>query len=220
MMTDKQREHCRLQFISHFTENLSYLDGIRLALDGGCRWIQLRMKDAADDDFLQTALEAQLMCRKAGATFIIDDRVDIARRIGADGVHLGKNDMPVSEARQLLGDDAIIGGTANTIDDIVLHSKRGADYIGCGPLRFTTTKQRLAPVLGLEGYRQIVAGMKAQGIQLPIVAIGGIGIDDIPAIMQTGVSGVALSGSIMRATDPALETHRIIAAITGAKKQE
>lgn len=220
MLTDKQCEDCRMQFISHFTATVSYLDGIRLALEGGCRWIQLRMKNATDDAFLQTALEAQQMCRQAGATFIIDDRVDIARRIGADGVHLGKNDMPVSEARKLLGDDAIIGGTANTINDIVLHYKQGADYIGCGPFRFTTTKQRLAPVLGLNGYRQIVAGMKAQGIRLPIVAIGGIGVDDIPAIMQTGVSGIALSGSILRATDPAIETQRIVAVITAAKEQQ
>ena len=138
-----------LQFISHYSERYSYLDSIRLALQGGCRWIQLRMKDATDDEVRPIAVAAQQMCREAGATFIIDDRVELVRELHADGVHLGKNDMPISEARRILGPDFIIGGTANTFDDVKLHYESSADYIGCGPFRFTTTKQKLAPVLGL-----------------------------------------------------------------------
>ena len=218
MMTEAQRANCRLQFISHFTPTLSYLDGIRMALDGGCRWIQLRMKEADDTLFLSTATEAQRMCREAEATFIIDDRVDIALRIKADGVHLGKNDMPIDEARHILGPEAIIGGTANTIDDIMIHHRRGADYIGCGPFRFTTTKQRLAPVLGLDGYRQLINGMHEHGINLPIVAIGGIGRDDIAPIMLTGVTGIALSGSILRAENAVEETRNILQTINNAIK--
>lgn len=181
-----------------------------MALDGGCRWVQLRMKDAADDEVRRVAEEAQRWCRDAGATFIIDDRVELVRQIGADGVHLGKNDMPVDEARTLLGDNFIIGGTANTFDDIRSHYEADANYIGCGPFRFTTTKKGLAPVLGLEGYTYLIKRAREEGINLPIVAIGGITAEDIPAIMSTGVSGVALSGTVLRAENPVEEMKKLI----------
>ena len=199
-----------LQFISHFTDTISYLDSIRLALDGGCRWIQLRMKDATDEEMLPVALDAQRLCREAGATFIIDDHVALVKQIGADGVHLGKMDMPIAEARKFLGEDFIIGGTANTYADVKAHYESGANYIGCGPFRFTTTKKKLSPVLGLEGYRSIVSQMRDAGIDLPIVAIGGITAEDIPAIMQTGVTGIALSGTVLRAEDPVKEMRRLL----------
>lgn len=199
-----------LQFISHYTDQIGYLDSIRLALEGGCRWIQLRVKNASVDEIRPMALEVQKMCREAGATFIIDDHVELVKEIKADGVHLGKNDMPVAEARKILGPDFIIGGTANTFADVKMHYEAGANYIGCGPFRFTTTKEKLSPVLGLEGYREVVRQMKENDIELPIVAIGGITADDIPAIMQTGVTGIALSGTVLRAADPAREMKILI----------
>lgn len=206
-----------LQFITHYTNTISYLDSVRLALEGGCRWVQLRMKGASEEEMLPVALEAQRMCREAGATFIIDDHVELVRRIGADGVHLGKNDMPIDEARSILGSGFIIGGTANTFDDVLMHHRRGADYIGCGPFRFTTTKEKLSPVLGLEGYRSIMEQMKAAGLDMPVVAIGGITAADIPSIMATGVTGIALSGSVLRAADPAAEMARLIAITENVK---
>lgn len=191
-----------LQFISHYTDKYSYLDSICLALQGGCRWIQLRMKDATDEEVRPVAIEAQKLCRQYGATFIIDDRVALVKELQADGVHLGKNDMPIAEARRVLGADYIIGGTANTIWDVKAHYAAGADYIGCGPFRFTTTKQKLSPVLGLDGYRRIIIEMRAAHIDIPIVAIGGITKDDIPAILATGITGIALSGTVLRAANP------------------
>lgn len=202
-----------IQFISHYTDKYSYLDSIRMALEGGCKWVQLRMKDASDEEMLPIALEAQRMCKDAGATFIIDDHVELVRRIKADGVHLGKKDMPISEARRMLGDNYIIGGTANTFEDVKAHYTAGADYIGCGPFRFTTTKQGLSPILGLNGYSSIVRKMKEEGINLPIVAIGGITADDIPDIMETGVTGIALSGTVLRAEDPVKEMERLLSLI-------
>ena len=199
-----------IQFISHYSERYSYLDSIQLALEGGCRWIQLRMKDATDDEVRPIAVEAQKLCRAYGATFIIDDRMALVRELGADGVHLGENDMPIREARQILGPDYIIGGTANTFEDAKAHYEASADYIGCGPFRFTTTKQKLAPVLGLDGYRQIIQQMRAANITIPVVAIGGITKDDIPAILQTGITGIALSGTVLRADDPIAEMKHII----------
>ena len=199
-----------VQFITHYTERYSYLDSVRIALEGGCRWIQLRMKEASPEEIRPVALEAMAMCRKYGATFIIDDHVELVKQVVADGVHLGKNDMPISEARKILGKGFIIGGTANTFEDIRMHHKAGADYIGCGPFRFTTTKKNLSPILGLEGYADIVSRMKAEGIDLPIVAIGGITKEDIPFLMQTGIHGIALSGSILRAENPIEEMKEII----------
>ncbi|MBP5318458.1 MAG: thiamine phosphate synthase [Paludibacteraceae bacterium] len=199
-----------LQYISHYTDRYTYLDGIRMALEGGCRWVQLRMKDAADAEVRPVALEAMRLCREHRATFIIDDRVALVKELGADGVHLGKNDMPVAEARKLLGRQFIIGGTANTFEDILLHYQSSADYIGCGPFRFTTTKEKLAPVLGLEGYQSLLARMREAKIQLPLVAIGGITAEDIPALMLTGVSGIAVSGAVLRAQDPVAEVKQLI----------
>ena len=202
-----------LQYISHFTPQISYAEGIRMALEGGCRWIQLRMKDAPAEEIIACAEEVLPLCRRHGAKFLLDDHVELVRQLGADGVHLGKNDMPVDEARKILGPDSIIGGTANTIEDIIRLHKQGADYIGCGPFRFTTTKKNLSPILGLDGYKSIVLKMKELGIDLPIVAIGGITVEDIPAVMETGVSGIALSGAILGAPDPVEMTARIIETI-------
>lgn len=199
-----------LQFITHYNERFSYLDSADIALQGGCKWVQLRMKGAADEEFKAVAADVRRMCTEAGARFIIDDRVNLVKEIGADGVHLGRNDMPVAEARKILGDDYIIGGTANTIEDIERIYKDGGDYIGCGPFRFTTTKEKLSPVLGLDGYRSIMAEMNKRGIMLPIVAIGGIGFDDIDPLLDAGVTGIALSGSILNAAEPVEEMKRVV----------
>lgn len=200
----------QIQFITHQTERFSYLEGARMALEGGCRWIQLRMKDAADTEALSVAEQLLPLCREHEAVMIIDDRVELARQIKADGVHLGRNDMPVKEARRLLGEEFIIGGTANTFEDVERLAREGADYIGCGPFRFTTTKKNLSPVLGLDGYRTIVSRMRAAGITLPVVAIGGIRRDDLADIMSTGVNGIAVSGAVLNAENPAEEMRHMI----------
>lgn len=199
-----------IQFISHFTEQHTYLDSIRLALEGGIKWVQLRMKDATEDEIISVGTEVRRLCDQYGATFIIDDHVELVHKLKADGVHLGKNDMPIAEARNILGKDIIIGGTANTFEDIAAHYQATANYIGCGPFRFTTTKKGLSPTLGLEGYRSIMTKVKEAGINIPVVAIGGITAEDIPDIMQTGISGIALSGAILRAENPIEEINRIL----------
>ena len=200
----------RLQFITHFTERYTYFDSAMIALEGGCRWIQLRMKDAGEDEIERVVLQILPECRRREAVFVIDDHVELALRVGADGVHLGKNDMPVDEARRLAGDGFIIGGTANTFEDVQRLTAQGADYIGCGPFRFTTTKKNLAPMLGIEGYKDILSRMKEHGITLPLVAIGGITSGDIPQLMAAGVSGIALSGSVLRAERPVEEMKKVV----------
>lgn len=199
-----------IQFITHSNTRYDYVEGARLALEGGCRWIQLRMKDAQEVEFLLAAKQIGAMCKEYGATFILDDHVEWVGITGADGVHLGKNDMPVDEARNQLGANRIIGGTANTFEDVERLWRQGANYIGCGPYRFTTTKKNLSPVLGLDGYRHIISKMKAHDINIPVVAIGGILQSDIKDVMATGVSGIAVSGAILNAENPVEEMKRFI----------
>ena len=199
-----------IQFITHSNNRYGYVDGARLALEGGCRWVQLRMKEATEAEFMAAAAEIGRLCKEHGATFVLDDHVEWVEKTGADGVHLGKNDMPIDEARKILGNDKIIGGTANTFEDVERLYRQGANYIGCGPFRFTTTKKNLSPVLGLEGYQHIVDQMKSHGINLPIVAIGGILESDIKSILATGVSGIAVSGGILNAENPAEEMQRFL----------
>lgn len=203
-------EKSRVQFITHFTDKYSYLDSARIALDGGCRWIQLRMKGIPLNEVERIGRKMKALCTDYGAAFIIDDHVEMAKKLEANGVHLGKSDLPIGQAREILGNKFIIGGTANTFDDVLRLYKAGADYIGCGPFRHTTTKKNLSPVLGVKGYQSILADMKRTGIGLPIVAIGGITNKDIPTLMQTGITGIALSSSVLQAENPICEMRNIM----------
>ncbi|MBR5147531.1 MAG: thiamine phosphate synthase [Bacteroidales bacterium] len=221
-------QNIHLQFITHYTEKYSYTDSVKIALEGGCRWIQLRMKDVSETILEHHALIIQEMCKEYGATFIIDDNVHLVKKINADGVHLGKNDMPTTEARRILGDDFIIGGTVNTFEDILkitnslsstANSQRPmVNYFGCGPFRFTHTKQKLSPILGIEGYKEIVKKKLEQNIDIPIVAIGGITNADIPHILETGIDGIALSSSILKAENPIEEMKNIVSTIKNLKQ--
>ena len=202
-----------LQFITHKAGGYDELSGAEAVLKGGCKWVQLRMKDASDEEFMAVGRKLAELCRSFGARLILDDRVHLVGEIGADGVHVGKNDMPVDEVRRLLGPGFIVGATANSFDDIASAAARGADYIGLGPFRFTQTKRKLSPILGLEGYRQLMSESRAAGILLPVVAIGGINSADIPDIMATGVHGVAISGGLLRAEDTVAETRNILSAL-------
>ena len=190
-----------------------------MAIEGGCRWIQLRMKNATDDEVRNVAMELIPLCQETDTFLVIDDRVALVNELKVSGVHLGKEDMPAREARELLGPHAIIGVTANTIDDLLALRGLDVDYVGLGPLRHTTTKERLAPVLGYEGYRDIVAQARAAGIELPIVAIGGITTDDIEPLMATGVNGMAVSGAIIGASDPVAETSQFINRLQNTLKK-
>jgi thiamine-phosphate pyrophosphorylase len=166
------------------------------ACQGGVGWIQLRVKNKSEDEWKQIAKETKNICKKYGAKFIINDNVKLAKEIGADGVHLGKKDMSPDEARTILGLDFIIGGTANTFEDIQRLATLNVDYIGLGPFRFTQTKTNLSPLLGLEGYNELMKKCIDEKIEVPIIAIGGIQLGDIEAILTTGVHGIAASSAI------------------------
>jgi thiamine-phosphate pyrophosphorylase len=205
-----------LQFITHPSPRFSLAEEVRLVLEGGCKWIQLRMKDASYEEMRATAMEIIPLCKEHDAIMVIDDNVKLTNELRVHGVHLGKNDMPAQQAREELGAHAIIGVTANTADDILAMRGIDVDYVGLGPFRFTTTKSKLSPVLGLEGYREIMSTIRSAGSLLPVVAIGGITIDDVPALMGTGINGIAMSGAIINAENPSEYTARVLDAIANS----
>jgi thiamine-phosphate pyrophosphorylase len=189
----------RLYFLTMDEGPLSHLEQVKAACGAGIRWVQLRMKQASDEVFLATAHAAKKICDAWDCMLIINDRVAIAAEVKAHGVHVGKSDMPVGEVRKVLGAGYIIGGTANTLEDIREHYRQGADYVGLGPYRYTTTKKNLSPVLGLEGYQWIMNRLRWEGVTLPVVAIGGIGVGDVVPLLDAGLHGVAFSGLLVHA---------------------
>lgn len=201
----------RLQLITNGATVEQTVEGARKAVAGGCRWVQIRMKDTPVEDVERAAIALAPLRQSHGITLIVDDHVELATRMDCiDGVHVGKNDMPVAEARRMLGPAKILGATANTYADLANAARQGADYAGVGPFRFTTTKKNLSPVLGTVGYRDIMSRCRRDGLCIPVVAIGGITPGDIPGILSTGVSGIAASGTILRAADPAAATTEIL----------
>ena len=193
----------RLYFLTMDGAPIDHLKQVEAACRAGIRWIQLRMKEACDQEVRRVALEAKKITDASDCALIINDRVEVAAEVGAHGVHLGKQDLPVGVARRILGEDAIIGGTANTIDDIREHYRQGADYIGLGPYRYTTTKKNLSPILGLDGYRRVMRELRQEQLSIPVIAIGGIEMKDVGGLFNVGVHGVAFSGLLVHSGDRA-----------------
>ena len=212
----------RLMFITNPSPKQTIEAQVAQVIQGGGTWIQLRMKEGTD---LSLAQKVAQLCEKAQpqVDLCIDDDIRCALQVGATAVHLGKKDMPVLWAHEMAKSleaasrPLLVGATANTFRDIQWAVSQGASYIGLGPFRFTETKKKLSPILGLEGYRQIIAQCEQAGIRIPIFAIGGITIDDVPSLMRTGVTGIAISGAIINAEDPVKATQQFIETINSYK---
>lgn len=189
-----------LQYISQKPQTGTHIDAIEQVLKAGGKWIQLRIKNLPESEILPFAQAAQQLCKSYGAQLIINDFPHLAKAVGSYGVHLGLQDMPIAEARKIIGPDQIIGGTANTFEHILQRVAEGADYIGLGPFRFTRTKENLSPIVGLEGYQKLMEKVKKAGITTPIIAIGGIEAADISSILETGIYGVAVSAALTNQT--------------------
>ena len=186
----------KLQYISQGESVEEQLLNIHQALDNGCDWIQMRFKYQKQKKIFALAEAVKFLCEEYLANFIVNDDVHLAKQFNADGVHLGLTDMGVVEARAILGKTKIIGATANTFEDIVQQVNNGCDYIGLGPFQFTKTKKNLSPILGIEGYQSIINKMEQSKIEIPIYAIGGITLENVDALIQTGIHGIAVSGII------------------------
>lgn len=189
----------KLQYISQGKDPKDHLANINAALDAGCTWIQLRMKQQDEEMVRQTAEKVRACCDTYNAIFIVNDFVHVAHNVNANGVHVGLTDTSVQKAREVLGSDKIIGGTANTLHDVRKRIQEECDYIGLGPFRFTSTKEKLSPILGLQGYKEIIQTLEAEQNTIPIYAIGGITEADVNDIREAGIHGIALSGVITHA---------------------
>ncbi|MCE5197834.1 MAG: thiamine phosphate synthase [Armatimonadota bacterium] len=184
----------------------------RAAIEGGAGLVQIRDKHASDRDFYEAALQIREVTEEAGVLFFVNDRIDIAGAVGADGVNIGQSDLPVEIARGLLGEGVIIGVSATDIEQAKQAQEDGADYIGFGPIFPTTTKSDSGPVTGLETLRRI-----CHEVSLPVVAIGGICLDNIGSVAANGaacaavVSSVVCAEDMVKATaDMAEEFHKFI----------
>jgi len=200
----------KIQYITNYQSEISHFDQVEQVIQAGIKWVQYRPKETSEEVILTEGQEIANICRQHSVTFIMNDRADLAAMLKADGVHLGKNDMSPSEARELLGPNKIIGGTANTIEDIRDLVEQGVNYIGLGPYKFTNTKKNLSPVLGLDGYAQIINTLNNEGVSIPIVAIGGIKKSDFQTLKNTGVYGVAISSLISHSEDIKTATKEIL----------
>lgn len=189
----------KLQYISDGKTFDEQYNNIISALDSGVQWIQLRWKNADEKNILLLAEKIKMHCEKYNAILIINDYPHIARQINATGVHLGLKDISISEAKKILHTYQWIGGTANTVDDVKQRISENVTYIGLGPLQFTITKSQLSPILGFEGYQKILSQLPDN--KIPIYAIGGIQLDDIPVLMNIGLYGIAVSSLINQSKD-------------------
>lgn len=198
----------KLHYITQHVEGSAHAALAEEACRGGVDWVQLRVKGSGHEAWLSIAREVKVVCEKYNAKLIINDNVQVAKEIEAYGVHLGKEDTSPIEARKILGNDFIIGGTANTLEDVRRLEECGVDYIGLGPYRFTETKEKLSPILGLEGIVAIAAATK-----LPVIAIGGIKQEDVRMLMEHGVHGIAVSSAINLAANRADAAAKFCAAV-------
>ncbi len=176
---------------------LSHVELAELAIAGGADTIQLREKGGSTKEMIRAAEQMQALCTKAGVTSIVNDRVDVAIAAGADGVHLGQDDFPIPLARKLLGEEAIIGGSAGNMEEARKCLMEGADYIGFGPVYPTASKADAGPAGGLDLLRHIV-----EAIPLPIVAIGGITTCNASLVMKAGAHGIAVISAVCCQKDP------------------
>lgn len=190
------------------------VESVRLVLEGGARLVQLRAKHATARELAQMGQAIRALTRRYGALFIVNDRLDIALAVEADGVHLGQDDLPVPLARKLAGDAFIIGVSAETLEEAQRAEAEGADYLGVGPMFATTTKPDAGVPVGPERLRAI-----KQVVSIPVYGIGGITSQNAPLVMQAGADGVCVISAIIGAPDPTEATRQLLSMLAKPPNQ-
>jgi thiamine-phosphate pyrophosphorylase len=186
----------------------SHLDLTGMAISGGADTIQFRQKSGSTREMIELAQQMKRLCGESGVSFIVNDRMDVAIAAEADGVHLGQDDFPIPLAREMLGKDRIIGGSAATIEEARICLSEGADYVGFGPVFPTTSKDDAGPVSGIEILKQVV-----KEIPLPIIAIGGVVAGNTPDVIQAGAQGIAVISAVCCQEDPEQATRSLCDAL-------
>lgn len=202
---------CSLYLVTDRTLSLgrSTLDVVTAAVAGGVTCVQLREKNCSTREFISEAKILKNVLHTKRIPLIINDRVDVALAVAADGIHLGQNDMPIKDARKLVGASMIIGISAESVDDAVESENSGADYIGISPVFSTTTKKNIADPLGLEGVRAI-----RKAVQIPLVAIGGIDQQNAVDVIKAGADGIAVVSAIVSASSPETAARNLYQAVS------
>ena len=191
----------------------SHLEVARAAIEGGATAIQLRDKEATTRELIEAGLALRDLTRERKVAFIINDRVDVALAVDADGVHVGQDDMPATLARKLVGPDRVVGVSASTVEEALQAETDGADYISASPVFSTPTKPDAAPPTGLEGLRAIV-----EAVRIPVVAIGGINESNVEEVIRAGAAGVAVISAVVGAPDIAAAARRLRQRIEKTRK--
>ena len=186
---------------------------VEAAVDGGVTVVQLREKHCSTREFIEQALAIKNFLKSRKVPLIINDRLDVAQAVKADGVHLGQTDMPLEMAKDILGDSMLIGISAESLDDAIAAEKGGADYLGVSPIYTTPTKTDTAAPLGLAGLREI-----RRAVRLPLVGIGGLNQDNSAEAIRSGADGVAVVSAIVAADDPRAAASALRQVITEARK--
>tara|TARA_R110002012_G_scaffold309303_1_gene516255 strand:- start:3045 stop:3692 length:648 start_codon:yes stop_codon:yes gene_type:complete len=199
----------KLHYISQGSLPKSHIENIQKACQSGAELVQLRLKDISEKKILKIAEEAREITSHFQTRLIINDHYKIAVKVKADGVHLGKTDACPKIVRKALTSWQIIGGTANTIEDCHNLLDNKVNYISLGPLRLTLTKQNLNPVLGFDGYKAIFNNLATP---TPIIAVGGIVLDDVELLLNIGLSGVAISEAISKDFNTITQFHKVLDA--------
>ena len=186
-----------------------------LALSGGADTIQFRQKSGSTKELIETAIHMRRLCAEKGATFIVNDRIDVAIASEADGVHLGQDDFPIPLARKLLGKDRIVGGSAATLEEMENCIRESADYVGFGPVYPTGSKDDAGPVSGIDRLKRIV-----QSTPVPVIAIGGIDQNNASHVMGAGTHGIAVISSVCCRDDPQKAARDLYHVIEAASAEQ
>jgi thiamine-phosphate pyrophosphorylase len=197
----------------HIAGGRSLVEIVGAALRGGAGAVQLRDKAASTRAMVELGRALHDLTAAAGVPLIVNDRVDVALAIGAEGVHVGQDDLPAALTRQILGPDRLVGVTAETVAEARQAQHDGADYLGVGDVYGTTTKPDAGPPIGLAGLAAV-----ARAVSLPVVGVGGITVDNATAVIEAGAAGVAVVSAIIGAPDPEEATRRLRARLTGRSR--
>ncbi len=206
----------KLHYISQRNSPAEHLENIQKACTSGAELVQLRLKNLSEKKYLKIAQEAREITSRFQTRLIINDHYKIAKDVKADGVHLGKTDHCPTVVRKQLYTWQLIGGTAHTLEDCETLINKEVDYISLGPFRFTNTKTDLPSVLGLAGYADI---LKSLNTETPIIGVGGITTNDVKEILETGISGIAVSGAITADFNCIKLFHELLAASSTAEQR-
>lgn len=205
------RKHiASLHYLTQDLDNRSHEEQVRIACAAGIKWVQLRVKNQPPNEWRRIAEAVKKITDQFHVTLIINDSVEIAKAVGADGVHLGQQDTSPVEARRILGDARIIGFSVHSKEELMAAEIFDVDYFGVGPFSFTSTKERLDAVLGPEGFSEIVLAAKSNLISKPLIAIGGIQLRNVDDLLRAGADGIAISSAINGSVDPAARMREFL----------